>query len=160
MNAFRFLSLASVIACFGVSAYAGPYEEALRRDSERRRDIEWQDRVYGWKNGSPFGSGPDDGANSFAAIAYSPSTRTHAFSYGCFSQRGAERAALARCKAPDARIVSFSRNAYTALAVGEDGSWGAGWGFSKAQAEANARAECQRHTTTPIRIVCWAFSGR
>ena len=47
-----------------------------------------------------------------------------------YSRSSAERAALKKCDADDARIVCWVNNGFCALAVSEDGSgWGTGWSY-------------------------------
>lgn len=69
---------------------------------------------------------------SYGAIAYEPSTGEYHYSYNCTSRSEAERMALARCKAADAKILCWCQNGFLALARDADGkyhtgySWGAG----------------------------------
>jgi hypothetical protein len=94
----------------------------------------------------------------FAAIAYSPSTRKWGYSYDWSTRGAAERQAIAQCKAADARVVAWSQNAYCALALGKEGSWGASYGATAAEARARALTRCRKHTPD-CKVVLCVFSG-
>jgi serine/threonine-protein kinase len=93
----------------------------------------------------------------YGAIAYSPSTRAHGWSYNYTSRREAEQRALARCRryADDCVLPVWFRNACGALAVGADG-YGSGWGSSRKLAEGYAVQSCSRYSggCTVVRWVC------
>lgn len=95
--------------------------------------------------------------DTYAAIAYSPSTGTHGYSYNYGSRSSAESAALRNCKAADARIVTWVHNGFCALAVGDDKScWGTGWSYGDGATNIYARnraLENCRNRTTGARIV-------
>jgi serine/threonine-protein kinase len=98
-------------------------------------------------------------ADQYAAIAYSQSTGAIGWSYGCCSQAEAEDLALQNCDGDDAQIVTWARNAYCAIALGDDdGAYGAAWGVCQAEAERRALAECGK-STTGCYIARWVFSG-
>ena len=93
----------------------------------------------------------------FGAIAYSPSTRAHGWSYDYGSRREAERRARDQCgrHAGDCEVPVWFRNACGALAVGADG-YGSGWGASRKAAEGSAVRSFARFSgsCTVIRWVC------
>jgi hypothetical protein len=89
----------------------------------------------------------------YAAIAYSPSTRRYASAHGFPRQAEAEQAALARCGGADARVLTWSRNAWCALALADDGASGGCWADTAAAAGAAAVAACRKHTTAPCSVV-------
>jgi hypothetical protein len=88
----------------------------------------------------------------FAAIAYSPSLRCHGHSHGYVTQEAAESAAVRECAATDATVVVWTRDAWCALAVADDGAYGAGWAGTSQEACQRSLAECQKHTTSPAHI--------
>ena len=89
---------------------------------------------------------------SFAAIAYSPSTGKYGYSYNLRSRAAAEQAALQKCEAADARIVTWVNKGFIALALGSDKScWGVGWswgsGASNTKAKDFALDDCKKRTS-------------
>lgn len=104
-----------------------------------------------------LGTVPAAQANDFAAIAYSPSTRSWSYWDGAHSRSGAENGALNRCNGSDRRVVVWAENGWAALAVNSNGGWSTGW-------SANSRAEAERIALNGAgcgaHIVCWTFSGR
>ena len=98
----------------------------------------------------------------YGAIAYSPSTRAHGWSYDYGSRGEAERRARDQCnrhlddrQAEDCVVPVWFRNACGALAVGDDG-YGSGWGVSRKAAETFAIQSCGRYSggCSIIRWVC------
>ncbi len=97
--------------------------------------------------------------DTYAAIAYSPATGKWGYAYDCDSRSSAEEAALSRCKAPDACIVTWVHNGFCALALGDDKShWGVGWSFGDGASNVSARnralAECRQRTTGARLVLC------
>jgi hypothetical protein len=89
---------------------------------------------------------------SYAAIAYSPSTGKYGYSCNLRSRALAEKIALEKCDAEDARIVTWVNKGFVALAVGSDKScWGVGWsygnGASNTKAKDFALEDCKKRTT-------------
>src|ERR1035438_3260527 len=80
-----------------------------------------------------------------AAIAYSQSTEKCGYSWGHENRAAAERAALAKCPAPDAAVVIWGTNVYIALALGEDGHWGAAWNTDQQTEEREALRFCHQY---------------
>ena len=68
--------------------------------------------------------------DSYAAIAYSPSTGKIGYSYNECCRHHAEEAALKACPASDAKIVCWVNDGFCAIALGDDKStWGSGWSY-------------------------------
>jgi serine/threonine-protein kinase len=95
----------------------------------------------------------------FGAIAYSPSTGHYGYTYGRDCLANAEAGALQNCIGADRRVVVWVSNGYAALAVSNDGRFGAAWS-SECQAEADHAAlnfaggpDCGAH------IVCEIETG-
>lgn len=103
-------------------------------------------------------SGAAYARDNYGAIAYSPSTGAHGYSYDYASRAVAERKALAECRkhARDCQVPLWFRNACGALAVGNGGGWGTGWGSNRALAERYALQSCSQYTKgcSVIRWVC------
>lgn len=103
--------------------------------------------------------------DSYAAIAYSPSTGQYRCAYNYGSRGAAERAAVAACKASDARIVCWVNNGFCALALGDErGCWGVGWsygdGASTREATGNALEECRKRTSGARIVLCLSSDGQ
>jgi len=97
------------------------------------------------------GAGDASARDNFGAIAYSPSTGAHGWSYDYASRAAAEEVALANCRqlAGDCVVPVWFRNACGALAVGSGGH-GSGWGTSRRLAERFALRSCRKNTSG-----CW-----
>ncbi len=103
--------------------------------------------------------------NSYAAIAYSPKTGEISYAYGYYSRGAAEREALRRCDADDARIVCWVNAGFCALAVGDDSEcWGIGYSYgnggSTGEAKDNALTECRARTTGARVVVLLLSDGQ
>lgn len=100
-------------------------------------------------------------ADNYGAIAYSPSTGAHGWSYDYNSRSAAESVALANCRkhAGDCVIPIWFRNACGALAVGAGNGYGSGWGTSRSIAEGYALKTCRQHTSG-CAIRRWACTTR
>jgi serine/threonine-protein kinase len=94
------------------------------------------------------------------AIAYSPSTRAHGWSYDYPSRAQAERRALDRCRrhAGDCIVAVRFHGACGALAVGPDG-YGSGWGASRKLAQSYALRSCARYSDG-CEVVRWVCTTR
>jgi len=92
---------------------------------------------------------PDNPANRFGAIAYSPSTGSHGWSYDYASREEAERVAIANCAqhARDCNVPIWFQNACGALAIGPSG-YGSGWAINQGLAEAYALGVCGQHSAS------------
>jgi hypothetical protein len=106
------------------------------------------------------GSGTAAAQNNYGAIAYSPSTGAHGWSFDYGSRAAAEKVALANCRrhASDCVVPIWFRNACGALAVGTNG-YGSGWGSNRRLAESFALRTCRRHARG-CRIKRWACTTR
>jgi serine/threonine-protein kinase len=94
--------------------------------------------------------------NVFGAISYSPSTQTYSSALAS-SKQAAINGALRNCvrdsQAQDCTVPLWFRNAWGALAVGADGSYGTGWGTSQALAERFAVSTCQRYGGRSCQVI-------
>ncbi len=90
---------------------------------------------------------PANPANRFGAIAYSPSTGAHGWSYDYPSREEAERVAVANCAqhARDCNVPIWFQNACGALAVGPAG-YGSGWAINQSLAESYALGVCGQYS--------------
>jgi hypothetical protein len=84
--------------------------------------------------------------DSYGAIAYSPSTGYYGLAWGYETQWGAEDRALYECGFNDCQVMWF-RNGHGALAIGFS-SWGAAWGSTPSEAQANAIDLCRSYAPT------------
>src|SRR5690348_2692795 len=78
----------------------------------------------------------------FGAIAYSPATRRYGWSYNVQGQANAEETAMCNCGASDAIILVWGHHTYLALALAENGGYGAGWDTKPERAKQQALAAC------------------
>ena len=99
-------------------------------------------------------------ADSYGAIAYSPTTRADGWSHAFSTRADAERRALRECsgRARDCRVAIWFKNACGALAVRRNGSWGSGWGSDRRRAELEAIGVCNQYTGG-CRVARWVCSG-
>lgn len=163
-------ALATILGLFAESASAGDrwgssYSYSYRNPYLNPYSYESQALPYWLKPGYRSGNGANGyyatprRPDRFGAIAYSRSTGAFGYSYGHYSQSEAEQDALARCDASDRKVVGWMRNAYGALALGDDpGAYGFAWGTTRERAEQAALAACQKQTTNCY-IKRWVFSG-
>jgi hypothetical protein len=112
-----------------------------------------------------FAQAIDVSSDSYAAIAYSPSTGKYAYSYDRRSRKAAEKEALEKCGAADATIACWVNRGFAALALGADKScWGSGWkygdGANSKQAENTALEDCRNRTTAVYVAVCLSSDGQ
>src|SRR5262245_36062496 len=102
--------------------------------------------------------------DSFAAVAYSPTTGEVRYAANYGGRAAAEQAALRACQAKDARIVGWVNNGFFALAVGKDHSaWGFGTSYGDGarskDAERGALEECNKRTSGAGIILVIASDG-
>jgi hypothetical protein len=97
--------------------------------------------------------------DKYAAIVYAQSTGSIGYAYNCRSLAEAKQLALQNCDGEDADVVTWARNAYCALALGDDGgAYGQSWGRTRAEAERLALEACGQYTTNCY-IARWVYSG-
>jgi hypothetical protein len=95
-------------------------------------------------------------ADRYAAIAFSPSTNLFAYSYNYRDLSDAQNAALDACDdTTHGVLLTWATNGWCAVAVSDDGSWGAASGDTRAETESKALARCTGNAT----IRAWAYSG-
>ncbi len=97
--------------------------------------------------------------DTYAAIAYAPSTGSAGYAYNASSEAAAELDALLHCHGDDAQVVVTVQNGYAALAVAEDGSYGYAWGSTQAIAERLALSKCLDVGGVRPRILVSIYSG-
>ena len=99
-------------------------------------------------------------ADTYGAIAYSPSSGATGWSYAYNSRGDAETVARRNCddSANDCRIAIWFRNGCGAVAVGYRGGWGSGWGYDRREAQRQAIGSCSRQTSS-CRVIRWQCSG-
>lgn len=107
----------------------------------------------------------DVSSDSYAAIAYSPSTGKIGYAYDRRSRAAAEDGALKDCGAEDATIACWVNRGFCALALGNDKScWGSGWkygdGAKSEAAKQQAVDDCRNRTTGAHAVVVLSSDGQ
>jgi hypothetical protein len=94
-------------------------------------------------------------ANTYAAIAYSPSGNQWGYGNGYSSQSQAIARARRECGRADAR-TSWAKNAWIALAISDRsrGGYGMAWATTASGARSRALAECRRRNPDARVVVC------
>lgn len=103
-----------------------------------------------------LGLGPSlQAAESYAAVAYSPSGGTWGYGHGYPSKSQAISRARSECGRADAR-TSWCKNAWIALAISDrsPGGYGMAWATTASGARSRALAECRRHNPDARVVVC------
>ena len=97
--------------------------------------------------------------DTFAAIAYSPSTARYGYGNGYPTKSQALARARRECGSRDAR-TNWCKNAWIALAIsdGSPGGWGSSWGATPEIARNSARAECLARNPDARVVVCVSSS--
>ncbi|MGK7890800.1 MAG: DUF4189 domain-containing protein [Leptolyngbyaceae cyanobacterium] len=100
----------------------------------------------------------------YGAIARSPSTWAHGYSYDYANQRAAETRALRECESQsgtgDCEVMVWFRNACGALAEASNGAAGSGWGSEREIAEDYAMQSCYDVGDRTCRITRWVCTTR
>lgn len=99
-------------------------------------------------------------AQNFGAIAYSPGSGGHGYSYDYPSKAAAQNRAMAECRkrARGCRVAIWFKNACGAVASGPSG-WGSGWANTRNGAELQAIKSCNQHSAG-CRIRVYACTTR
>ena len=90
-------------------------------------------------------------SDSYAAIAYSPTTGKYTYAYDLRSRSAAENAALEKC-GEDAHLACWVNRGFCALALGSDKScWGIGYSYGNGantdKAKNDALEDCRNRTS-------------
>jgi serine/threonine-protein kinase len=100
-------------------------------------------------------------AQSYGAIARSPSTQDKGYSWNFSSQRAAEKRAIRECEsvsgAGDCEALIWTRNACMSIAEGSNGAAGTGWSTDENEAESTARNVCSDYggrNCSTTRTIC------
>lgn len=100
----------------------------------------------------------------YGAIARSPSTWAHGYSYDYANRYAAETRALRECESQsgtgDCEVMVWFRNACGALAEGSYGAAGSGWGSTRSIAEDYAMQSCYGVGGNACRITRWVCTTR
>lgn len=94
-------------------------------------------------------------ADSYAAIAYSPSANQWGYGNGYPSKSQAISRARSECGRADAR-TSWAKNAWIALAISDRsaGGYGMAWATTASGARRRALAECRKYNPDARVVVC------
>jgi hypothetical protein len=102
-----------------------------------------------------FTPAPDKEPNTFAAIAYSPSTGKWGYAYDYSIASFARKDAIKNSKAEDAKVVVVAGNMWCALAIGDDKEgYGVGTGGSADIAARLALRAAREKTTNCSVVIC------
>lgn len=97
-----------------------------------------------------------EGWVNFGAIAFSPTTEIFGYSRDFQSQGSAEDRAITECRKAggddDCEIVVWFKNTCGALASDGEGAYGAEWGETAHQAQAQALAYCGEQTDNACKV--------
>ncbi len=107
-----------------------------------------------------LGSASQAAGDTFAAVAYSPSTGRWGYGNGYLTKSEAITRARHECGKRDAR-TNWCKNAWIALALSDQnpGGWGSSWGETPEAAKHAAIAECLARNPDAHVVVC-VFSSR
>lgn len=99
-------------------------------------------------------------ADNYGAIAFSPSSGAHGYSYDFSSRRQAETRAMNECRSRGrgCQIAVWYVNACGAVATGSNG-WGSAWAGSRQAAERRAVQECSGYTRN-CQVLVWSCTTR
>jgi hypothetical protein len=102
-------------------------------------------------------------SDTYAAIAYSPSTQHFGYAWDCGTLDQARRMALARCNEDDAKVLTWVQFGFAALVIADDGAYAYaevhGAGTSGKDAFDEAKAELRKVTDSPIKTILIVCSG-
>ena len=98
----------------------------------------------------------------YGAIAYSQTTDAHGWAYDYKSKKEAEHYALINCQkyGSGCKVVTWVRNACSALAVGKGNAYGADWGTSQQDARSKALTRCTGTGARNCQIRRWVCTTR
>jgi hypothetical protein len=133
MKTLRPLGLAAATALLAISAADADYAQDQKEQYERIQKA--------------IIDGTQVNGAHFAAIANSRTTGRWGSANGWEYRADAENVARKMCHAADADVVVYVKDGYVALAVGDNGIYGAGYGTTRKQAEEMALRECGKRTS-------------
>ncbi len=97
----------------------------------------------------------------YGALAFSPTTAAHGYSFDYANRAAAERRAINECEknagGGDCQAVVWFHNACGALAVG-DNAYGSGWGTDVLYAALYAMESCKKFTAN-CKVVRWVCTS-
>lgn len=100
-------------------------------------------------------------ADLYGAIAFSPTTAAHGYSFDYANRAAAERRAINECEknagSGDCQAIVWFHNACGALAVG-DNAYGSGWGIDMLYAALYAMESCLEMTGN-CKVVRWVCTS-
>jgi hypothetical protein len=96
--------------------------------------------------------------DTYAAVAFSPSTGKYGYAWNYRSRSAAEQVALSQCKAADAKIVGWVKGGWLALAIGEENAYGVAWeygdGAANTDAVKRALQNLSKQNDKPAVLIC------
>src|SRR5436190_6267409 len=95
--------------------------------------------------------------DKYGALVYSPKTGKYGYSWNHDSRAAAEKAALAQCKEPDAKVLTWVKFGWAVLVIAEDNCYGFdevhGDGVTDADAEKKAMKKLREQTKAKVTTV-------
>lgn len=99
----------------------------------------------------------------YGALSYSPKTGKYGYSWNHTTRAAAEKAALAECKADDAKIVTWVKFGWAALVIAEDNAYGFeevhGDSVTDKDAYEGALKELRKHSQAKVKTIVIICSG-
>lgn len=96
--------------------------------------------------------------DTYAAVAFSTETGKYGYAWNYGSRAAAERAALAKCKADDAKIVGWVKGGWLVLVVGDNNAYGVAWeygdGARSSVAKRRALDELKKRKGKAVALIC------
>lgn len=102
-------------------------------------------------------------SNTYAAVAYSLKTGKYGYAWNHSSRSAADKAALANCPEPDAKIVGWAKFGWAVLVIAEDNAYGCAATFndgaSSSDAYKKAVKELRKHSRAKVKTIVIVCSG-
>jgi hypothetical protein len=106
-------------------------------------------------------------AQSYGAIARSPSTQDKGYSWNFRSRSAAENRAISECEsvsgAGDCEVLIWAKNACMSISESSKGAAGTGWSTDEYRAERTARRVCRNYGGTNCyvtRTICLPYTRK
>jgi hypothetical protein len=103
-------------------------------------------------------------AQSYGAIARSPTTEDKGYSWNYRTRAAAENRAISECEsasdAGDCEVLIWARNACMSIAESKNGAAGTAWSTDEYEAESSAREVCRDYggrNCTITRTICLPY---
>lgn len=121
-------------------------KEALDIFNKANTNISYENKKYDkeTEHGKTQGAYFSGSNNNFQAIAFSSKSGAFGFSFNQKNQEQAEELAISYCKQKDCKIVIWSKDACSSLAVGKNNAYGTSWNTNQTESEKKALDNCKK----------------